>query len=168
MSPRSRRAPCEELEDVVGNAASGAARIPAPTRFSRTHLDRTTSTTTVMDMRRLLRGMPIPPHGLPNTDGTILRTREVHVFFHPLVSVFKVHPLCPFTAKERFVVFFCSVAFNFVWTAFMEYHRGKIGVLFGGGRSGDGAADVLFRKNIVTTLYAVSSDRRHLPLLYGP
>ena len=65
-----------------------------------------------------------------------------------------MHPLCPFTAKERFVVFFCSVAFNFVWTAFMEYHRGKISVLFGGGRSGDERGAMFYLvKNIVTTLY---------------
>ena len=87
-----------------------------------------------------------------------------------LVSVFKVHPLCPFTAKERFVVFFCSVAFNFVWTAFMEYHRGKISVLFGGGRFRDERGAMFYLvKNIVTTLYAVLIRQIVIcPCLYGP
>ncbi len=123
-------------------------------------------------VRLLMRGMPIPcTYGLPNTDGGILsNAREFTYLFHPLVSVFKVHPLCPFTAKERFVVFFCSVAFNFVWTAFMEYHRGKISVLFGGGRSGDERGAMFYLvKNIVTTLYAVLIRQIVIcPCLYGP
>ena len=123
-------------------------------------------------VRLLMRGMPLPvTFGLPNTDGGILtNAREFTYLFHPLVSVFKVHPLCPFTAKERFVVFFCSVAFNFVWTAFMEYHRGRISVVFGGGRNGDERGFMFYLvKNVVTTLYAVLIRQIVIcPCLYGP
>ena len=112
------------------------------------------------------------PHLWPTEHGWWypINAREFTYLFHPLVSVFKVHPLCPFTAKERFVVFFCSVAFNFVWTAFMEYHRGKISVLFGGGRSGRRRGAMFYLvKNIVTTLYAVLIRQIVIcPCLYGP
>ena len=35
--------------------------------------------------------------------------------FHPSISICYVHPLHPFTARERFIVYMCTVAFNFVW-----------------------------------------------------
>ena len=34
--------------------------------------------------------------------------------FHPSISICYVHPLHPFTARERFIVYMCTVAFNFV------------------------------------------------------
>ena len=52
----------------------------------------------------------------------------------------------------------------------MEYHRGKISVLFGGGRSGDERGAMFYLvKNIVTTLYAVLIRQIVIcPCLYGP
>jgi len=76
----------------------------------------------------LMRGMPLPvTFGFPGTDGGVWSNlREFVGLFHPFVSIFRVHPLCPFSAKERLVVFFCSVAFNFLWTAFTEHHRAAL------------------------------------------
>ena len=37
-----------------------------------------------------------------------------------------VHPLCPFSGRERFVVFVCSVAFNFLWTACTTYNARRV------------------------------------------
>ena len=45
--------------------------------------------------------------------------------FHPLLSVWMVHPLCPFSGG-RFVVFICSVAFNFLWTACTTYNARRV------------------------------------------
>ena len=177
-SKESTTPPAQELEDVSLEPPRAEAEPHEYPRSPRDFRERTLDRFYLHDngdretVRLLMRGMPIPcTYGLPNTDGSILsNAREFTYLFHPLVSVFKVHPLCPFTAKERFVVFFCSVAFNFVWTAFMEYHRGKISVLFGGGRSGDERGAMFYLvKNIVTTLYAVLIRQIVIcPCLYGP
>ena len=177
-SKESTTPPAQELEDVSLETPRAEAEPHEYPRSPRDFRERTLDRFYLHDngdretVRLLMRGMPIPcTYGLPNTDGSILtNAREFTYLFHPLVSVFKVHPLCPFTAKERFVVFFCSVAFNFVWTAFMEYHRGKISVLFGGGRSGDERCAMFYLvKNIVTTLYAVLIRQIVIcPCLYGP
>ena len=45
--------------------------------------------------------------------------------FHPSISICYVHPLHPFTARERFIVYMCTVAFNFVWTAAEIYCYAK-------------------------------------------
>ena len=59
----------------------------------------------------LMRGMPLPAtFGFPGTDGGVLSNFVGFVKnFHPCISIFTVHPLCPFSARERFVVFVCSV-----------------------------------------------------------
>ena len=69
-------------------------------------------------VRLLMRGMPVPvTYGFPNTSGGLCGNFAGFVRnFHPLLSVWMVHPLCPFSGRERFVVFICSVAFNFLWT----------------------------------------------------
>ena len=46
--------------------------------------------------------------------------------FPSLLSVWMVHPLCPFSGRERFVVFICSVAFNFLWTACTTYNARRV------------------------------------------
>ena len=66
-------------------------------------------------VRLLMRGMPVPvTYGFPNTSGGWCGNfAGSSANFHPLLSVWMVHPLCPFSGRERFVVFVCSVAFNF-------------------------------------------------------
>ena len=58
----------------------------------------------------LMRGMPMPvTFGLPETDGTLASNAWGFVkLFHPAISICYVHPLCPFSSKERLVVFICS------------------------------------------------------------
>ena len=75
-------------------------------------------------VRLLMRGMPVPvTYGFPHTSGGWCGNFAGFVRnFHPLLSVWMVHPLCPFSGRERFVVFICSVAFNFLWTACTTYN----------------------------------------------
>ena len=75
----------------------------------------------------LMRGMPIPAtYGFPDTDGTMKANAfEFVKQFHPSISICYVHPLHPFTARERFIVYMCTVAFNFVWTAAEIYCYAK-------------------------------------------
>ena len=75
----------------------------------------------------LMRGMPIPAtYGFPDTDGTMKANAfEFVKQFHPSISICYVHPLHPFTARERFIVYLCTVAFNFVWTAAEIYCYAK-------------------------------------------
>ena len=56
--------------------------------------------------------------GFPGSDGSLASNAWGFVkLFHPSISIAFVHPLCPFSGKERFVVLICSVAFNFLWSA---------------------------------------------------
>ncbi|KAJ1458793.1 hypothetical protein M885DRAFT_561492 [Pelagophyceae sp. CCMP2097] len=66
----------------------------------------------------LMRGMPAPvTFGFPNTDGSVCSNFCAFVEqFHPMVSCAKAHPIHPFSRKERFFVFACTVAFNFLLT----------------------------------------------------
>mgnify|MGYP001162823070 CR=1 FL=1 len=79
-------------------------------------------------VRLLMRGMPLPvTYGFPHTDGGLFTNFDGFMRnFHPLLSVWMVHPLCPFSGRERFVVFVCSVAFNFLWTACTTYNERRV------------------------------------------
>ena len=79
-------------------------------------------------VRLLMRGMPVPvTYGFPHTSGGWCGNFAGFVRnFHPLLSVWMVHPLCPFSGRERFVVFVCSVAFNFLWTACTTYNARRV------------------------------------------
>ena len=72
----------------------------------------------------LRRGMPVPvTFGFPDTDGTAWGNYKAYVeLFHPLISIRQVHPLCPFSKRERLVVFLCSLAFNFLWSEAFIHH----------------------------------------------
>lgn len=103
----------------------------------------------------LMRGMPTPvTFGFPGTDGSLGSNVWGFVcLFHPLISVWKVHPLCPFSGKERLVVFVCSVAFNFLWSTFIEFQAQH-----GHGARHTGqwhAVGLVLTKHVVTVLYAV-------------
>ena len=101
----------------------------------------------------LMRGMPIPAtYGFPDTDGTMKANAfEFVKQFHPSISICYVHPLHPFTARERFIVYLCTVAFNFVWTAAEIYCYAK------GWFKGDSSMGplLLLCKYVATMLYAV-------------
>ena len=101
----------------------------------------------------LMRGMPIPAtYGFPDTDGTMKSNAfEFVKQFHPSISICYVHPLHPFTARERFIVYMCTVAFNFVWTAAEIYCYAK------GWFKGDSSMGplLLLCKYVATMLYAV-------------
>ena len=53
--------------------------------------------------------MPVPvTFGFPDTDGTAWGNYKAYVeLFHPLISIRQVHPLCPFSKRERLVVWLC-------------------------------------------------------------
>lgn len=117
--------------------------------------------------------MPIPvSFGLPNTPsgGMLSNLREFVFLFHPVVSICFVHPLCPFSAKERLIVEFCSVAFNFVWTAIFGWSgfslKKDIAMAFGA----KNVAWVYYLiKYGVTMLYAVFIRQIVIcPCLYAP
>lgn len=67
--------------------------------------------------RLLLKGMPIPTtFGFPDTNGTFLSNLDEFVCqFHPLVSICWVHPLHPFSAKDRLFVYLCTIVFNAIY-----------------------------------------------------
>lgn len=104
----------------------------------------------------LMRGMPLPcTYGFPGTNGTMSSNYVQFVYnFHPLISIFTAHPLHPFTRKERFVVFVCSVAFNMLWSTYLAFHRNKVVDLTDDRRDFAGLW-FLTTKHICIVLYAV-------------
>ena len=65
--------------------------------------------TVAREVTFLRRGMPVPvTFGFPDTDGTAWGNYKAYVeLFHPLISIRQVHPLCPFSKRERLVVWLC-------------------------------------------------------------
>ena len=120
----------------------------------------------------LMRGMPLPvTFGFPGCPGGAIWENYVGFVrnFHPSISIACVHPLCPFSAKERLVVFLCSVAFNFLWTAFTTYHENAVEDAISR-RLGPGHV-VLYAllKHTVTVVYAVLIRQIVIcPCLYEP
>mmetsp|Transcript_3225 Transcript_3225/g.9699 ORF Transcript_3225/g.9699 Transcript_3225/m.9699 type:complete len:343 (-) Transcript_3225:114-1142(-) len=77
--------------------------------------------------------------------------------FHPAISIFTCDPIHPFTARERFVVYICTIAFNFLLTAF--YMRFRLGSFY------------IFTlvKYCITTVYAVLIRQLEIcPCFYQP
>lgn len=98
----------------------------------------------------LLRGMPIPAcYGLPDTDGTLTSCLWQFIGqLHPLVSVFQVHWLHPFTWTERLCVYLCTLAFNALFE--LRARRTKHFLVPETGKFGYWVA-----KHVWTILYAV-------------
>ena len=121
----------------------------------------------------LMRGMPIPAvFGFPKTNGGMLSNYVAFVkHMHPLVSVITVHPLCPFSKRERLVVVICSVAFNFLWSEVFTYHTFRMEEALERAFNKDWQVrQTLFLiKNVVTILYAVVIRQIVIcPCLYAP
>lgn len=121
-------------------------------------------------VRLLMRGMPLPvTFGFPGCSrGAIWENYVGFVeLFHPFVSIFTVHPLCPFSKKERLVVWICSLAFNFVWTEVMNVQAKKIHDKLG--KDPYMSYTIFLTKHIVTVLYAVFIRQIVIcPCLYEP
>lgn len=98
----------------------------------------------------LLQGMPIPAcYGLPDTDGTLPSCLYQFIGqLHPLVSVFQVHWLHPFTWTERLAVYLCTLAFNALFE--LEARRTKHALVPETGKVGYWVV-----KHVWTILYAV-------------
>ena len=108
-------------------------------------------------IKLLMRGMPVPcTFGFPGTNGTVWSNyREFVKQFHPSISIRGAHPLHPFTRKERFIVFLCTVAFNALWSAFTEYQRNHISAKLPFMTSTQRNLTFLFIKHVSTVIYAV-------------
>lgn len=117
--------------------------------------------------------MPVPvTFGFPETDGTAWGNYKAYVeLFHPLISIRQVHPLCPFSKRERLVVWICSLAFNFLWSEAFIHHA--FGIERGLAKTNAESWQVRqFRfvvKNVGTILYAVLIRQLVIcPCLYQP
>ena len=118
-----------------------------------------------------MRGMPTPvTFGFPGCErGSIVENYVGFVRnFHPSLSIWLVHPLCPFSGKERLVVFLCSVAFNFLWTAFTTFHKERVEDSIER-TLGGGVVLYALVKHTVTVIYAVLIRQIVIcPCLYEP
>ena len=122
-------------------------------------------------VKLLMRGMPTPvTFGFPGCErGSIVENYVGFVRnFHPSLSIWLVHPLCPFSGKERLVVFLCSVAFNFLWTAFTTFHEERVEDSISR-TLGGGVVLYALVKHTVTVVYAVLIRQIVIcPCLYEP
>jgi hypothetical protein len=51
-------------------------------------------------------------YGYPYTYGGRLSNFRYYIQYnHPVLSIYFVHPLHPFTRRQRFIVFLCSLSF---------------------------------------------------------
>lgn len=150
--------PTQHIEDFVGSSLRAPSQSAKRNALSTLYLCQPGNRDTV---HLLMTGMPVPAtFGYPDTDGTVWSNYKAFVKqFHPLISICKAHPLSPFTRKERLVVFCCSVAFNFLWSAFTAYHTITMRKLIHrfGGRKHTTAivVAILLIKHGATVVYAV-------------